>query len=315
MPEPEAGQVMVRVMYCGICYSDVAMIDNDWGLSAYPLVPGHEVIGEVVKLGNDTERLRVGDIVGVGWYSSSCNTCVECLNDEHQLCANTESTIVRRPGGFADHILCDEIWAVKIPKKLQTPETAPLFCGGITVFDPLMINQIKPNQKVAVVGFGGLGHLAVQFLHHWGCQVTVFSQTKTKANDAFGFGAIDLIETHNPEALLKHANQFDLILVTSYADLEWPLYLNALRPKGKIHIVGAVPNPIPVPAFTLIGGQRSIGGSALGSPKTVKKMLSFSAKHKVTAQIEHFKMSEVNQAIKRLRNGEVRYRVVLEADF
>ena len=315
LPKPKGTQVVVRVKYCGICYSDVAMIDNEWGISSYPLVPGHEVIGEVVQVGPKVTQLKVGDTVGVGWYSASCGTCHECVEEEQQLCASTESTIVHRHGGFAERLLCEETWAVKIPKSLQTPETAPLFCGGITVFDPILINKIEAHHKVAVVGFGGLGHLAIQFLHHWGCDVTVFSRAHSKSEDASKFGAGELVETHNTEELLQHTREFDLILVTSYADLEWPLYLNALRPKGTIHIVGAVPNPIPVPAFSLISGQKSIAGSALGSPKTVKKMLNFSAKHKVAAQIERFKMSEVNQAIKRLREGDVRYRVVLDADF
>jgi uncharacterized zinc-type alcohol dehydrogenase-like protein len=308
-------QVEIRVMYCGICYSDISMIDNEWGFSRYPLVPGHEVIGEVLEVGDKVSGLKPGQIVGVGWYASSCETCALCKEGAPQLCARAQGTIIGRHGGFADRIRCDENWAIVLPKKLVHESAGPLFCGGITVFDPILIADVKAGDRVAVVGLGGLGHLAVQFLKHWGCQVTVLSSTAEKHDDALRLGASEVFNIHDAAQLRNLANRFDFVLVTAYAELNWSLVLQTLRARGRLHIVGAVPKPIPVEAFALIGAQRCISGSALGSPKSVDTMLKFCQKHKITAETELFPMSEVNAALDHLRGGKARYRVVLKSDF
>jgi len=308
-------EVSVDISSCGICYSDVAMLDNEWGMSRYPLVPGHEVVGQISEIGDQVDKLAVGDQVGVGWYASSCGSCGYCAQKEQHLCASTKPTIAGRHGGFAEKISCHQDWAIKIPKKLNLDKAGPLFCGGITVFYPILACGVKAGDHVGVVGMGGLGHLAVKFLSKWGCEVTVFTTSESKTKDAKKFGAKTIVSTHEVSQLRALNRSLDFLLVTSYADLNWPLYLNMLSPKGRLHIVGAVPKPIPVPAFALIGGQRSISGSALGSPDAVSQMLDFCLEHKITANTESFPMSEVNKAIAHLRAGKARYRIVLNNDF
>jgi uncharacterized zinc-type alcohol dehydrogenase-like protein len=304
-------QVELRIESCGICHSDLSMIHNHWGNASFPLVPGHEVVGIVEAAGDAVRGIAVGDRVGLGWFSGSCLACQPCLSGKHNLCASAEQTIVGRHGGFADRTRANWEWAVKLPEKLDPLSAGPLFCGGITVFAPILDNGIKPTDRVGVVGIGGLGHLAVQFLNKWGCEVTAFSSNPAKADEARALGAHHVVSSRDSAEIRKLAGSLDFILVTANVPLDWDAFLGALAPDGRLHFVGAVLEPIPVPAFALIGGRKSVSGSPLGSPATVATMLEFCARHDIKPVIETFPMSEVNEALAHLEAGKARHRIVL----
>jgi uncharacterized zinc-type alcohol dehydrogenase-like protein len=305
-------QVQVKVESCGICHSDLSMVDNDWGNSSFPLVPGHEVIGTIEKMGDQVKGLAIGDRVGIGWFAGSCMSCQPCLSGNHNMCSNGEQTIVGRHGGFADRVRANWEWAIKLPKNLDPASAGPLFCGGITVFSPITDLGIKPTDRVGVIGIGGLGHMAVQFLNKWGCEVTAFTSSEGKADEARKLGAHHVVGTTDKAALAKIRGSMDFILVTANVTLPWNSYLAALAPGGRLHFVGAVLEPVPVPAFSLIGGKKSISGSPLGSPATVAKMLDFCTRHSIAPVIETFAMDDVNHAFEHLRSGKAKYRIVLQ---
>jgi len=304
-------QVQVKVESCGICHSDISMIDNAWGNSHYPLVPGHEVIGVIEATGDQVKGLHVGDRVGLGWFSGSCMACQPCLSGRHQLCGSIEQIMIGRHGGFADRVRANWEWAVKLPDTLDPTTAGPLFCGGITVFGPITDFGVKPTDRVGVVGIGGLGHLALQFLNKWGCDVTAFTSNPAKADDARKLGAHHVVSSRDAAALDKLAGSLDFILVTANVELNWNAYLTALAPDGRLHFVGAVLKPVPVPAFALISGRKSISGSPLGSPATVATMLDFCARHEIAPVTETFPMHDVNAALDHLRAGKARHRLVL----
>lgn len=307
------GQVEIRVESCGICHSDLSMLDNEWGMTVYPFVPGHEVVGTVEAVGAGVTRVAVGDRVGLGWYSGSCMQCPACMSGNHNLCTNAEQTIVGRHGGFADQVRCSQEWAIPLPAGVDAAKAGPLFCGGITVFNPIVECGVLPTDRVGVIGIGGLGHFALQFLAKWGCEVTAFTSTEAKAEQARALGAHRIVDSRDPEALDAVAGAFDFIISTVNVELDWNRYLAALGPKGTLHVVGAVLNPMQIPAFSLIGGQKSVSGSPLGSPETTRRMLEFCARHDISAVTETFPMAEVNAALEHLRAGKARYRIVLEA--
>ena len=306
------GQVEIDVLSCGICHSDLSMLENDWEMAAFPLVPGHEVVGKVAAVGDGVINVAVGDTVGLGWYSGSCLGCHQCMSGDHNLCAGVEGTIVGRHGGFGDTVRCQAEWAIPLPDGVDLAKAGPLFCGGITVFNPIVQFDVRPTNRVGVIGIGGLGHLAVQFLSKWGCDVTAFTSTDAKADEAHQLGAHRVVNSRDPGQLEAVAGSFDFILSTVNVDLDWASFLAALGPRGRLHSVGAVPSPIPVPAFGIIPGQKSVSGSPLGSPATVATMLEFCARHGIEAVTEHFPMSEVNEAMDHLRSGNARYRLVLD---
>lgn len=308
------GQIEIDVIACGVCHSDLSMLGNEWQMTAYPLVPGHEVVGRVRSVGAGVRHLQVGDTVGLGWFSGSCMTCPQCLGGDHNLCAHAEQTIVARHGGFADRVRCDAAWAMPLPEGLDARKAGPLFCGGITVFNPIVQYRVQPTDRVGVIGIGGLGHLALQFLNKWGCEVTAFTSSASKRDEDRRMGAHHVVDSRDAAALGTLAGSLDFVLSTVNADLDWDLYLSVLAPKGRLHVVGVVPSPIPVPAFTLIGGQRGVSGSPVGAPGTVRRMLEFCARHRIEALTEHFPMTRVNDALEHLRAGKARYRLVLDND-
>jgi uncharacterized zinc-type alcohol dehydrogenase-like protein len=314
-PGPLGGdEVEIAVVTCGICHSDLSMLNNEWNFTAYPFVPGHEIVGTVAAVGDQVTRVKVGDTVGLGWYAGSCMSCPQCMDGNHNLCAANEATIVGRHGGFADKVRCREAWAIPLPAGLDAADAGPLFCGGITVFNPVVEFGVRPTDKVGVIGIGGLGHFAVQFLAKWGCEVTAFTSTAAKADAARAMGAHHIVDSRDAGQLEAIAGTLDFILSTVNVDLEWDQYLAALGPKGRLHTVGAVPSPIPAPAFGLIMGQKSVSGSPLGSPATTATMLEFCARHGIRAITEHFPLSQVNEALDHLRAGKARYRIVLDND-
>lgn len=303
--------VEIAVEHCGICHSDLSMINNEWGVSQYPLVPGHEVIGTIVQLGEEVSKFQLGQRVGLGWHSSYCMSCNTCLSGDHNLCAAAEGTIVGHYGGFADKVRASSASVVALPAGIDVESAGPLFCGGITVFNPLIQFDIKPTHKIAVVGIGGLGHIALQFLKAWGCEVTAFTSSESKKAEALKMGAHRTINSCDAAELEAAAGQFDLVLSTVNVKLDWNAYVATLRPKGRLHFVGATLEPLDVGVFPLIMGQRSISGSPVGSPATIEKMLDFAKQHNIKPVIERYAFDQVNEALKRLESGEAHYRVVL----
>ena len=307
-------EVEIHVAYCGICHSDLSMVDNEWGLSAYPLVPGHEAVGTITTVGAQVKHLRPGQVAGLGWYSRSCMYCPQCLGGNHNLCPTVEPTIIGRHGGFADRVRCHAAWAVPLPEKLELAKAGPLFCAGITVFNPMTQFGVKPTDRVGVVGIGGLGHLALQFLNKWGCEVFAFTSSDSKQAEAIKLGAHATVNSRDAAQLKKVAGSLDFVISTVNAGMDWSMYLNTLAPKGRLHFVGAALSPLGVTPVELLGGQKSISGSPLGSPATVMKMLEFCARHQIEAVTESFPLSRVNEALEHLRSGKARYRIVLTND-
>jgi uncharacterized zinc-type alcohol dehydrogenase-like protein len=306
-----AGEVEIEVEHCGICHSDLSMLDNAWGMSCYPLVPGHEVIGRIAALGPGVAHLEPGQRVGLGWHAGYCLHCEACLSGDHNLCGQAQGTIVAHHGGFAEKVRAAAVSVVPLPDGIDVTRAGPLFCGGITVFDPLVQFDIPPTASVAVIGIGGLGHLALKFLNAWGCEVTAFTSSAAKRAEALRLGAHQTLDSRDPAALQGAANRFDLILSTVNVKLDWNAYVAALKPKGRLHFVGATLEPLDLAVFPLIAGQRSISGTPVGSPATMRRMLEFAARHGINPVTEHFPLDRVNDAIAHLRSGQARYRVVL----
>ncbi|MGR8942277.1 MAG: NADPH-dependent aldehyde reductase Ahr [Gammaproteobacteria bacterium] len=308
-------EVEIAVEHCGICHADLSVIRNDWGLSQYPTIPGHEVVGKIVALGKQVNGLKIGQRVGVGWNSGSCLHCHECLTGRHNLCAKAAPTIIGHTGGFADKIRTQWIWAIPLPDALDAAEAGPLLCGGIAVFAPLLEFGIRPTDRVGIVGIGGLGHLGLKFAKAWGCEVTAFTSHEAKAEDAKAFGAHHVVSSLSSAEMMKIAGSLDLILVTVDVPLDWAAMLKTLRPNGRLHVLGVVLEPMAIPAIDLIFGQKSVSGSPTGGPALLSTMLDFAARHHIAPQTEHFPMSRANDALAHLAAGKARYRIVLDADF
>ncbi len=306
-------EVEVKVTHCGICHSDQAMIDNDWRFTAYPLVPGHEVVGAIAAIGAGVRGLAVGQRVGIGWQCGSCGECEFCRAGHETFCDKERDTIVHHHGGFSERVRSDANFAIPLPDALDSAQAAPLLCAGTTVYTPMLHHGVTANTRAAVVGIGGLGHLAVQFLAKMGCEVTAISSTHDKDEEARGFGAAHFIATRGTDELKKAAGRFDFILNTVPADLPWDDYIAALRPFGKFVTVGVPDSDIKFGVFPVIGKERSLCGGRTGSPAEMATMFNFAARHGVQAKIEKFKMADINAAMDRVRTGKMRYRVVLEA--
>jgi len=305
-------EVDIAVAYCGICHSDLSMLNNDWRITQYPFVPGHEVIGKVIATGSQVNHLQPGQSVGVGWISGSCMSCEQCVGGDQNLCAGTQATIVGRHGGFADKIRVKGMWAFSIPPTLDLASAGPLLCGGITVFNPILQLNISPLDRVGVVGIGGLGHMALLFLKAWGCEVTAFSTSPDKEEEARKLGAHHFVSTHDKDALKQIRGSLDMVLDTVNVPLDWNAYLATLKPKGKLHIVG-VASEVQARIGSLMGKQRSISASPTGSPGAIRNMLDFADRHNIRPVVESFNMSDVNEALERLKNGKPKFRIVLKA--
>lgn len=309
-----AEDVEVAVEHCGLCHSDLSVFTNEWGISQYPAILGHEVVGRVIAVGPNAKALKVEQRVGIGWYSSSCMHCHQCMSGNHHLCAQVQPTIVGHRGGFATHIRSHWAWAFPLPEKLNFAEAGPLLCGGITVFSPLAM-YAKPTDRVGIIGIGGLGHMAVKFAAAYGCDVTAFTSSESKFDEAKSFGATHVVSSKDSAAITKLAGSFDLLISTVSVQLDWEAMIGTLAPNGRLNVVGAVLEPIPVSAFSLILQQRSVSGSPTGSPVGIATMLDFAARHNIAPQTEHFPLSNINEAFARLESGKARYRIVLDADF
>ncbi|NWG13076.1 MAG: NAD(P)-dependent alcohol dehydrogenase [Acidobacteria bacterium] len=305
--------IEIHVRYCGICHSDIHLIDNDWNWSAYPFIPGHEIIGNVTRLGNMVTHVKVGQRVGVGWQCGSCLQCEWCIRGEENLCAHSVATCVSRNGGFAEAVCVDSRFAFAIPDILESASTAPILCGGITVYSPLRHLGVKPWSKVGVVGIGGLGHLAIKFADAFGAEVTAFSTSPDKEEESRRLGADHFILSKDPDQMAKAASSFDFILATPHTDLDWAAYLNALRPMGTLCLLGAPPAALlNIPPILLLLQKKTICGSIIGNRSTIREMLEFAARHRIGATVEVVPLAEVNAAIDKVRANKARYRMVLE---
>jgi len=310
--ELASDEVEIDVSYCGVCHSDVSVIDSEWGAMPYPVVAGHEVVGKIAQVGSSVSNLKIGQVVGLGWHAGYCGRCHSCQTGDNNLCGNATSTIMGHHGGFAEQVRAKANSVVAIPDGLDLESAGPLFCGGVTVFNPLVQFDIKPTDKVAVIGIGGLGHMALQFLNAWGCEVTAFTSSEAKRDEALSMGAHDTLNSRDANAITGAAGRFDFIISTVNVKLDWNLYLSTLKAKGRLHFVGATLEPLDIGVFGLIGSQRSISGSPVGSPATISQMLEFAKLHNIKPVIEMYDFADINQAIDRVRSGKAHYRVVLK---
>ena len=309
LPQIGPEDVEIEVESCGICHSDLSMRDNEWEMTQYPFVGGHEVIGRVVAVGGHVRGINVGDRVGLGWNCRSCMCCNQCIAGAHNLCPDVEGTISHQFGGFADRVRCHWAWAIPIPHNLPPEKCGPLLCGGITVFNPIVQHGLAPTSRAAVVGIGGLGHMAIKFLNAWGCEVTAMSRSRTKEDAARSLGAHHYVATGEEGALEECERKFDLIINTTNVELPWDSYIAALSPKGVLHTVGAAPK-IEAAVFPMIVAQRSLSASPLGSIYATRKMLEFCGRHNITPNVETFPMTEINTAFDKLKESPA-HRLVL----
>lgn len=308
-------EVDVAVTHCGICATDIAMIDDAYGISRFPVVAGHEAVGVVTAVGAavDPAHLPVGQRVGVGAIAGSCGRCEWCLSGRQHVCPERDDTVLRGDrGAFATQVRAGDWRHVQpIPGELSSAGAAPLLCAGTTVFSPLLHYGVRPTDRVAVVGVGGLGHLAVKFLAAWGCHVTAISARPGKEDDARRFGAHETVVA-GAESLARMAGAFDFVLSTVPVQLPWDSYLATLRPQGTLCLAGVPHGEVSIGPVGLISGERRVVGGVVGSPGDTRQMLDFAARHGITAEAEVFPVARMDEALERVRNGSPRYRVVLE---
>jgi alcohol/geraniol dehydrogenase (NADP+) len=302
--------VEIAISHCGVCHSDLHLIDDDWSISKYPLVPGHEIVGKVSAVGREA-AYEVGQRLGVGWQRSSCHACEQCKAGQENLCPQQEATCVGHMGGFADRIRVDGRFAFALPDRLESESAAPLLCGGVTVFAPLRRWGVRTGSRVGVIGIGGLGHLALRFARAMGSVTTAFTSSPDKRDEANRLGADHVASSTAPREILTHKMDFDFLLCTAPARVDWTSYLQTLKPGGVLCLVGAPPGLMQFPTSLLLTGQRVVCGSDIGSPAAIREMLAFAAEHGIVADVETVPMAGVNEAIQRVRENRVRYRMVL----
>jgi alcohol/geraniol dehydrogenase (NADP+) len=305
-----AQEIDIKITHCGLCHSDIHLIDNDWGLSKYPLVPGHEIVGTVTAVGKQADKNLLGAHVGVGWQRGACFSCSLCRRGDEHLCAESQATCVGHHGGYASSIRVDHRFAFLIPDSMPSETAAPLLCGGITVYAPLR-RHARSFMNVGIIGIGGLGHLALQFADKMGCHVTAISSSANKEKEARAFGAEDFICTTDKGAAAHAAERFDFLLSTVNAPLDWATWIDTLRADGTLCFVGVPNEALSLPVFKLLDGRKSICGSPIGSPAMIQEMLTFAARHQIQAQVESTPLSRVNDAIEKVRRNKARYRMVL----
>jgi uncharacterized zinc-type alcohol dehydrogenase-like protein len=314
------GDVLIEIKYAGICHSDIHTVNGDWGPQPYPLVPGHEIVGIVAEAGADVTAYRVGDRVGVGCMVNACGACANCRNGDEQYCldgmvptyggADRDGTVTQ--GGYSTHVVVDAGFVLSVPEGLDSAAAAPLLCAGITTYAPLRRWGAGPGKKVAVVGLGGLGHLAVKIAHAMGAEVTVLSQSLKKQEDGLRLGADHYHATSDPGTFTQLADRFDLIVNTVSARIDIDAYLGLLAVDGTLVNVGAPAEPLSLNVFSLIGARRSYAGSMIGGIAETQEMLDFCAAHGIGADIELISAEQINQAYARVLASDVRYRFVID---
>jgi len=320
--EPGAHDILIDILYSGICHSDLHTVKDEWGGAVYPIVPGHEIAGHVSRVGANVSRFKVGDLAGVGCFVDSCRSCAYCKAGEEQFCEKGASFTyngverdgkTRTQGGYSTQIVVDENYALKITSKLPLERIAPLMCAGITTYSPLHTWKVQKGQKVGVVGLGGLGHMGVKIAASLGADVTVFSTSKSKAADAKRLGAQHFALSTDSAVMAPLNGHFDFVLNTVSAEHHLSDYLELLKPDGTLVLVGASPKPFSLQAFSLIMKRRRLAGSLIGGIRETQQMLDYCAAHNLAADVEVIKADQINRAYERLVKGDVRYRFVIDA--
>jgi len=321
---PRPQDVQIEILYCGVCHSDLHQVRNEWQSvmpTVYPCVPGHEIVGRVIKVGSAVKKFKEGDIAAVGCMVDSCRECANCRAGEEQFCEkfmtltyNGQDKILGGVtyGGYSDTIVVDENYVLRVSNKLDPAGTAPLLCAGITTYSPLRHWKVKRGQKVGIVGLGGLGHMGVKFAKAFGAHVVLFTTSPNKTADAVRLGADDVVISKNATEMTKHAGSFDFILDAVSAEHDLNSYLQLLKLDGVMTLVGAPEKPSPVSAFNLIMGRRSLAGSAIGGIRETQEMLDFCAEKGISADIELIPIQKINEAYERLLKGDVKYRFVID---
>ena len=312
--------VQIEILYCGVCHSDLHTVRNEWQNTTYPCVPGHEIVGRVVKVGAHVKKFKEGDTAGVGCMVDSCRTCANCEEDLEQFCDDTTWTFNSADkhvggmtfGGYSDSIVVDEAFVLQIPKNLNLAAAAPLLCAGITTYSPLRHNNVTKGQKVGVVGLGGLGHMGVKLAKAFGAHVVVFTTSPNKVEDALRLGADEVVNSKNADEMKKHLNSFHFILDTVSAQHDINAYLLLLKRDGNLTQVGVPAEPLSLNVGSLIFGRRSLSGSLIGGIKETQEMLDFCGKHNITSDIELIPIQNINQAYDRLVKSDVKYRFVID---
>jgi len=318
--EPGPQEVLIDILYCGVCHTDIHQVADDWGGALFPMVPGHEIVGKVEKVGAEVQKWRAGDIVGVGCFVDSCRRCEACQSGEEQYCEEGPSFtynaverdgVTRTYGGYSTRITVNQDYVLRIPKELPLERAAPLLCAGITTYSPLRQFGVQSGDSVAIVGLGGLGHMGVKFARAIGAQVTVLSHSPSKRDDALRLGAHDFVATKESDAFEKNARRFDFILDTVSAQHDYNSYLNLLRRDGTMVLVG-VPEATPLSSFPLVMGRRRLAGSLIGGIRETQDMLDFCGGHDLAADVEVIPIQKIDEAYKRMLNADVRYRFVID---
>lgn len=319
--EPGENDVEIDILYCGVCHSDIHQVRNEWGGSIFPMVPGHEIVGRVTRVGSAVRNFTVGELAGIGCFVDSCRTCPACESGEEQYCmtggnVGTYNSRDREGnptyGGYSTRIVVDEKYTLHVSEKLDITGVAPLLCAGITTYSPLRHWKVGPGQKVAVVGLGGLGHMGVKFAASFGAEVTVLSTSTSKEADARKLGAHHFAITKDAEQMKALKGKFDFILNTISAQHEYNDYLNLLTLNGTMVVVGVPPQPSVVSAFNLIGGRRSLAGSLIGGIRETQEMLDYCAEHGITSDVEVINAEYINNAYDRMMKNDVKYRFVID---
>ncbi|WP_312468622.1 NAD(P)-dependent alcohol dehydrogenase [Brucella sp.] len=318
--EPNADDVVIAIQYCGVCHSDIHTVRNEWRNAVYPIVPGHEIVGVVTAIGANVSKFKIGDKVGVGCFVDSCVGCAtRDLENEHYLpgLVQTYNTfdrdgVTRTQGGYSDQIVVKEGYVLSMPDNLPLNASAPLLCAGITLYSPLRHWQAGPGKKVAIVGMGGLGHMGVKLATAMGADVTVISQSLSKKEDGLKLGAKEYYATSDQETFKSLAGTFDLIICTVGVAIDWNAYLGLLKINGTMVVVGVPEDMVPVHAFSLVPGRKTLAGSMIGSIKETQEMLDFCGKHNIVSEIEMIAMKDINEAYERVLKSDVRYRFVID---
>ncbi|WP_434047941.1 MULTISPECIES: NAD(P)-dependent alcohol dehydrogenase [Sorangium] len=312
--------VQIEILFCGICHTDLHSARNEWGNAVYPMVPGHEILGRVTKVGPAVTRYKPGDLAAIGCIVDSDRTCPNCVEGLEQFCPN-QTIVFNSPdkhlggvtyGGYSDSIVIDERYALRVPTNLDPAAAAPLLCAGITMYSPLRHWGITQGKKVGIVGLGGLGHMGVKFARAFGAHVVVFTTSPGKTEDALRLGADEVVVSRNADEMRKHAGSFDYILDTVSADHDVNAFLNLLRRDGNMTLVGAPAKPLAVAAFGLIMGRRSLSGSNIGGIAETQEMLDFCGKNQIVADVEVIPIQKVNEAYERLLKSDVKYRFSID---
>ncbi|WP_242360600.1 NAD(P)-dependent alcohol dehydrogenase [Anaeromyxobacter sp. SG17] len=319
--DPGPHDVLVDILYCGVCHSDIHQARDEWGGGIFPMVPGHEIVGRVREVGKAVTKLAPGDVAGVGCMVDSCRECDPCRHDSEQFCEKGAAFTyngtemdrrTRTYGGYSTRVVVDERFVLKVPASLDPAGAAPLLCAGITTYSPLRQWNCKPGDRVAVVGLGGLGHMAVKLAASMGAEVTMLSTSASKEADARRLGAHGFASTRDASTFSRLAGRFDLIVDTISAPHDYNAYLRLLRPKGAMVLLGVPPEPTPVAAFSLISGNKRLAGSLIGGIAETQEMLDYCAAHGIVSDVEIIPIQKINEAYDRMMRGDVRYRFVID---